>query len=185
MKLSAIALSISIAAASQAQAQNPEYLCRSDFAKFKETATNMLPLNLRPSMAAIRLEIGAISDTPDFSMTNINVKDSFPLRAYTQVYEHFSRDGEAKVATNTIKVSCNEDSETNSAVIAHEFGHFLAEKLGIENSEDQANVFGAEVFFQSGKESSEYLSIIDKICNKGSEYFCRRAIFWRKGLIGG
>jgi hypothetical protein len=148
--------------------------CEEDFARFKQTATNTLPANLRAEIAPMTLEIGEFDD-------------------------RLHADGASQSSNLHIKVSCKADPETNAAVIAHEIGHVVTfilhpgmrrdvttgyKAISYSVQERSANEFAAKIFTQSNKSSAPYLKILDELCTQRNEYFCERAKAWRGGLIG-
>lgn len=162
--------------------------CQEDFETFKTTATNMLPQQLRSDFSKTTMKIGEVSNEDTFVTQTYKIGPISTVRAVrikSSLAWEGKLNGKAVRESNRIEIECNEDSETNKAVIAHEIGHFVADALGLPSTEDQANIFGAEIFFQSGIDSANYLKIIDGKCAQSNQYFCQLATAWRIGLKGG
>ncbi len=158
--------------------------CEANFKTFKETATNMLPPNMRNKLSNLSIKVGKIESTQE------NMFRSFKIGGIEIIRPMLKEptgelDGKAIFLHNQIYVTCNEDEETNRAVIAHEIGHFIADIYGQTSGENEANVYAAEIFFQSGVDSTTYLKKLDDLCQTGKSYFCDRAAAWRIGLKGG
>lgn len=162
--------------------------CQEDFETFKATATNMLPPQLRSDFSKTTMKIGEVSNEDTFVTQTYKIgiiSTVRSVRVKSSLAWEGKLDGKAIEENKQIYVECNEDAETNRAVIAHEIGHLVAYALDLPSTEDQANIFGAEIFFQSSIDSANYLRIVDDNCTKGKEYFCQRATAWRIGLMGG
>jgi hypothetical protein len=157
--------------------------CAADFAQFKITATNMLPPAQRDRMKSLEL----ISGEPFFAPQYQTPLAIGPLHVLSPPVISTDRlEGLANSFDMTIKVRCDQDPDMNAMIMAHEVGHIVGYILGLQpDDEYHANVFGAEILFQSGRDSSRALKQVDAACARGNEITCKMADAWRRGLIGG
>ena len=150
---------------------------KSYFDKFRVTATNILPPNLRHNFDDLTFKVGSAPAEQD---------------TYGETF------WKTHIVYLDVKLCQAEHHGEMASTVAHELGHLISfytdpalivdidrmrnghqHEVRESYYEAQANIFGSQIFFESGFSSRAALTQMDAKCKKGSGYKCEAAMYWR------
>lgn len=77
-----------------------------------------------------------------------------------------------------IKVPCDADDSTNSAMIAREISRSAMRSMNDNTTDKNVDFFAAELVVKSEYDPWAYLQIMDDFCRAGESYACAREDAW-------